>query len=161
MTRIGWIVMSAGIAAVSSGCAEKTLFKTYPPGANVTVNGRSVGTSPVVVRVPRSEFSGDGVFRYHVEREGYRPTDGEFMSIPAPGRVVAGVFTLGIFSLFRGGTTLPEGVDVVLEPLNGPAGHPPKDDTARRLRRLEDLHDQGSIDEDEYRRERAKILRGL
>ncbi len=161
MERFFRLTMVAVIVMANAGCAERTLFKTYPPGASVTVNDRPAGTSPVVVRVPRAELSAGGVFRYHVEHEGYRPADGEFRSIPAPGRVVAGVFTLGIYSLFRGGTTLPEGVDVVLEPVKESGGARPSDDAAKRLKRLEDLREQGAIEDDEYRRERNKVLRGL
>lgn len=161
MSRYGLCLVFVASLATATGCAETTRIKTYPPGAAVTVNGRPVGTSPVVYQVPRSQFPDDGVFHYHVEREGYRPAEGEFRSISAGGRIAGGIFTLGILFLFRGATTLPDGVDVVLEPVGAPVAAQASSDAAVRLRRLENLLEQGVIQDDEYRRERGKILHGL
>ncbi len=157
------VLLSAG----PLGCAEATRIQTYPSGSLVTVNGRQIGPGPVTFRVSRYDVPADGVFRYRVEHDGYRPAEGEFRTEPAKGRITGTVFTLGLLMLLKSPYAPPDKLDVVLEPVTPPVSQQPSQhsgnnsDPAARLRRLEDLHDQGAISDDEYRRERGKVLHGL
>jgi hypothetical protein len=145
-----------------AGCAETTMIRTYPPGSAVVVNGDPIGSGPVEFRVPRTQIPAGGLFHYRVEHEGYRAADGEFRTTPAAGRIAGGIFTIGILFLFKNPTTIPGQIDIVLEPIaTTPGTRQPSIDVSSRLRRLERLFEQGAITEDEYKRERSKLLNGL
>ena len=147
-----------------SGCAETTVIRAYPPGTKVVVNGQVAGIGPTIdYSVPRSEMPSDGVFHYRAEREGYRPADGEFRTHIGNGRVVGTIFTLGVLFLFKSPATLPEEVAIVLDPVAPNAGvkGASSDDPTAQLKHLEELFNQGVITDEEYRRERYKVLHSL
>lgn len=169
MPRTGPLLVALIAVSIQlQACAESTLIRAYPPDAQVAVNGESLGPSPIQYTVSRDRWPRDGYFHYHVERAGYRPRDGSFSSKPAGGRITGGIFTLGILFLFKSPTALPESVEIVLEPVTLPAaavsgsspasnpGSPPE-----QIRRLETLRDQGTITEEEFKRQRNRILRNL
>jgi hypothetical protein len=158
-TRLTALIVVGAFFGVA-GCAETTTIRTYPPGATVAVNGQPIGTGPIEFSVPRTQIPAGGVFHYQAERQGYRPAEGDFRTSPAKGRITGGIFTLGILFLFKNPTTLPEEIHVVLEPTNAP-GTKAAADPAARLNRLEKLFEQGTITEEEYKRERYKVLHSL
>lgn len=150
------------LALVSSiGCYENTTIRSFPSGAVLTVNGQPAGTTPVAFQVPSRRLSADSVFRYRIEREGYRPAEGEFGTIVSTARIVGSMFSLGVSYLFRGVRVLPDSIGVDLEPLNTATQGRPSGDASARLHQVEDLFERGAITEEEYQRERARILRGL
>ena len=109
--------------------------------------------------------------KFRVERDGYKPEEVIVPTRIAPGRIVGGIFSLGISTLFKRPTTLPDRVDVDLHPLRPtvaataavaaapePVAAPAVNaDSEKRLRQLQDLFDRGLINEVEYRRYRAEI----
>jgi hypothetical protein len=97
------------LSVLGSGCAHKTLIQTEPPGANIFIDDRPLGPSPVVYE--SGPFSPDSV-RVRVEAEGYEVRHGklghtEWFLWPA---LLAGIPVLGV----------PIGLPFVLIPLIGP-----------------------------------------
>jgi len=158
------VLVAFTVAPVLQGCVESTHIRAYPPDAQIAVNGQALGTSPVVYSVPRGRWPKDGYFHYHVERAGYHPQDGTFTSKPAAGRITGGIFTLGLLFLIKSPTALPEEIEVILQPVatTAPAASEYNPSVpAEQIRRLEELLDRGAITEEEFKRQRNKILRNL
>src|SRR5215831_11442649 len=88
------------LAAVLAGCAESTMVRSYPSGSTVYLNGEMKGITPIVLSVPRSQFDTE-TFRVRIEREGYNSEERTLTTQRCTGRVVGGVFTLGILLLFK------------------------------------------------------------
>ena len=160
---------------LAAGCAERAWIRSAPPGANVYVNGRFIGITPVVYSVHRPEFNRP--LRYRLECDGYGAVEGELQKRIGTPRIVGACFTLGLSLLFKPLTTLQERYDIALErtPKQANVAPPPAADTPSRaaseadpegsvrarLRELQDLYDRGTISEQEFKRTRQKILRDL
>lgn len=157
-----------------TGCSEGTLIRTSPPGAGVYINDGFLGVTPVMYRVPESRFRPPT--RYKIEREGYEPLEGDLQTYVAPGRIIGGIFGLGIPFAFRGAVAFHKVHDFQLQPEATAAvtGRPlverietsPAPDgahraTADKLRELQSLYDRGLISKDEYRATRSRIIDGL
>ncbi len=149
------------LSLAAQGCAESVLIRAYPADARIAVNGQRLGTSPATYTVPRGSGPRDGNFRYHVEREGFQPQDGSFTFKPAGGRITGGIFTLGILFLFKSPLALPDEIEVVLEPNETSPLQETRPSPAQQLRHLDDLLDRGTITEEEFKRQRNKILHNL
>ena len=143
-----------------AGCAESTLIRSYPPGAKLYVNEQYEGVTPFLLIVPQSQFA-DHAFRVRLERDGYAPVDQTLLTRTCPGRVVGGIFSLGISFIFKRPTCFDSHQDVTMVPLPGQpiAAHQPTID--ERLHRIERMRDQGTITNEEYEHYRAEILKGL
>jgi len=141
------------------------LIRAYPSDTEVTVNGEPLGKTPVEYVVPRARWPRDGYFHYHAERADYRPQDGSFTSKPAGGRITGGIFTLGILFMFKRPTALPEELEIILEPVAATSpdakGSSIQQSPEQQIRRLEKLLDEGLITEEEFKRQRKKILQSL
>jgi hypothetical protein len=147
MTPQRWAAGLALLVAVA-GCAESTEIRSYPLGARIAVNGRFIGTSPVTFTVPRQEFAAQE-FTVTAEHEGYEPGEIRLQKRICPGRIVGGVFTLGIVLLFRPPSCFASPQYIAL--LARPA--PPveqKPTGSERLDHLEKLRDAGKITPEEY-----------
>jgi hypothetical protein len=106
------------------GCGESTLMRSRPAGANVWVNDRFIGQTPVEYGCSRAEFSRPQ--RYRLELDGYEPAHGELRKRVMPGRIVGGSFSLGISLIFRPPTGFRDRYDFVLVPrLADVSGDPP------------------------------------
>lgn len=152
------IVAATIILLGGTACSESTMIRTYPPNAKVSVNDTVVGVSPVVYRYPSWSMGGT-VFHYQVEHEGYVPAEGQLHTRVAPGRIVAAIFTTCITCLFHGFKAFDDQTNIELTPL---VAHAPSETlgqtSAERLRRIQDLYDQGLMTEQEYKRYRSEIL---
>ncbi|MCK6557441.1 PEGA domain-containing protein [Candidatus Binatia bacterium] len=147
--------MVVGLAAGFAGCAEHAVIRSSPPGAQVFVNDKIVGVSPVEVAVSRGDLGEP--HRYRIVLDGYMPEEGELKRRFAVGRLFGAIFTSGILYIFRSPMTLASPVDVVLysdgTDVSGAGSRDPGAGTpAERLRRLQDLYDQGLLTEQEDRR---------
>jgi hypothetical protein len=166
----------AGLAAGAFGCTERTLIRTFPPGATVYVNGQLVGTSPVEYRVPESQFHPPTSFR--IEHPDCEPLEGQLQTRVAGSRIFGGIVGLGVPFAFRGAVVYVKRHDFELRPrersvaapkgastgaLVGEAsgGSRSGGDVAAKLKHLQDLYDRGLISEDEYRATRARLIKGL
>jgi hypothetical protein len=153
------------LALLCAGCSESTKIRTYPPNAKVTVNDVLIGVSPVEYSVPSWSMGGK-VFAYRIEHDGYLPTAGRLKTRVAPGRIVAAVSTACITCLFHGFKEFEDQTNVELIPIGGQvsevsgqkASEAPGRTVADRLRRIQDLYDQGLMTEQEYKRYRSEIL---
>jgi hypothetical protein len=151
------IVLSLALFGIA--CSESTAIRTYPPNAKVSVDDTVIGVSPVEFRYPSWSMGGK-TFRYRAERDGYLPAEGRLKTRVAPGRIVAAVFTSCITCLFHGFKTFEEQTNIELTPLNGQVVEKSGETAAiaERLRRIQDLYDQGLMTEQEYKRYRSEIL---
>jgi hypothetical protein len=141
------------------GCAETVVIQTIPPGATVRVNDVLIGTSPVLFSAHSKEVERT-TYHYQVEEKGYLPAEGDLQKRIAPGRIVAYVFTLGIFRAFRGVKAFVDPAHIKLQPV-GAAAHAATSKLEARLNELKSLRDRGVISEEEYRQARAAALKGL
>jgi hypothetical protein len=124
------------------GCTESTLIRTNPPGAQLRINNRFVGVTPLVYSLPSSQFRKQSRFAYRVEREGYVTEEGFLRLVPTPGRVVGAVFTLGIVAAFVPFRSFNWRYDIALTAKPGTA--------AARTRRLQELLERGDLTKEEY-----------
>jgi hypothetical protein len=155
--RIGVIALSVAMV----GCAESTVVRSYPPGAKLYVNDHFKGITPVVLTVPRSEFAGEN-FRVRLEYEGYATAEEKLQKRVCGGRIVGGVFTLGIVLLFKRPTCFASPQDFGLAPLPShdvPVTHQPTVD--QRLQRIQKMRDQGLITDEEYEHYRREVLKDM
>src|SRR4051794_16633744 len=71
MNRAAWLMLSLGLAGLSTGCVTRRVFITSdPPGAAVYRNGQFIGTTPV-----SEPFVYYGKYRYLLVHDGYEPLD--------------------------------------------------------------------------------------
>jgi hypothetical protein len=82
-----------------SGCAESIYLRSYPPGANVTINGEPVGRTPLTYSVVPASWKPP--YRFRAERPGYVPVEGTLATEVSEGRVVGGIFSLGLSLFFK------------------------------------------------------------
>lgn len=102
--------------ALTAGCSEQLLIRSVPPGAQVSLNGTPVGTTPMVYQTR------DPVpLAYRIEAPGLPAAEGTVSVRPAPGRIVGTVFTLGILAACRPLKYFtPNPLDVQLDHLPAP-----------------------------------------
>jgi hypothetical protein len=110
------------LVLVLAGCTEATMIRSSPPDATVYVDGKFAGVTPLRFVVPRSRFSNH--MHYRVEREGYLPDEGVLRTQVRTGRVIGGLFTLGLIWPFRGVTAFVARHDVALEKAPPPTPSP-------------------------------------
>jgi hypothetical protein len=155
------------LSASLGGCAESTVIRTYPTGAKVSVNDLVVGVSPVVYTIKHSEIGEP--HRVRAEFRGLPPREGELRTRICPGRIVGGIFTLGITLLFRGPTCFVSPQDFALEDggattaesstLSPGANSVREPSVEDRLARVEQLYQAGKITREERDKSREEILR--
>ncbi len=138
------------------------MITTKPPGADVYVNGRLIGKSPVEYSVPRGKWTGH--YTYRVEKEGYEPRQGKLDTAVSGGRITGAVFTLGLSLAFKPAQTFTQseydfGLYSIEDAVEGSAAG--ETGVEERLRKIERLHATGVIDDDEYERHRRMILEDL
>jgi hypothetical protein len=160
--HIGNLVVLLALSA-SLGCSESTVIRSSPPGAQAFVNDRFVGVTPTVFTVPRAQF--DEKFECRVELDGYEPATQNLRKVTAPGRIVGGVFTLGIVSIFKGATAFDSPHDFALRrsaqaTKTGASKAEEGPSAESRLRRLQQMRAAGTITEEEYNSYEVEILRG-
>ncbi len=96
---------------------------------------------------------------YRIERDGFIPKEGEFVGGVAVGRIIGSIFSSAGLSLaWNGVMTLPDEVEIDLDPIAASAPAPPLAATTDRLQRVNDLYSRGLITEEERRRLRDDIL---
>jgi len=159
--RVSRSVSVLALGAMLLGCSESTMIRTYPPGSKLYVNDKFVGLTPVIFKVPRSEFGED--FRVRAEREGYATTDSTLQKRVCGGRIAGAIFTLGIVFIFKGPTCFASPQDFAMAPLpgQGEAAGSREPTVDERLQRIEKMRDKGTITNEEYEHYRAEILKDL
>lgn len=138
------------VLAVLCGCSEAVSVRSGPLGAAVYLDGKRVGTTPMVYDLPRSQL--DEPHEVRLEKAGYEPVSEVLTTRLAKGRVTGAVFTLGILCLFRSMYAVDP---VFAELVPVPQAEGSVEDS---LRNLERLYDTGRIPEEEFLRRREQML---
>ena len=94
--RAAGLLLLSAVASVIAGCTESVLIRSAPSDASVFVEGKPVGTTPVVFQTQNVR-----PLPFRVEKAGLPPVEGTLSTRVAPGRVVGAVFTLGILALYQ------------------------------------------------------------
>jgi hypothetical protein len=182
-----WIVVATLLSAGTAFAARREVasFTTTPESARVFIDGAYVGDTPLELTF-RCDQIGDR--RYRIERDGCAPVEGVLNARVAPGRIVGAAFCFGINYAFQctqyfvpvnvhlqcgsaagsspgHGGAVPVSVDQ-LPPrvdLRKPPPPTPRSTEAMlaRLQTLKDLRDRGVISEDEFQRQRERLLNEL
>ena len=87
------------VALVAMGCAEATQIVSRPSGARVQIDGRPVGVTPMTFTVPRGDWP--RTYSCEVSKEGFVPQTLPLKPQIGGGRIVAGLFTVGLAFLFK------------------------------------------------------------
>jgi len=143
------------VALVMAACSEKTQIYTDPAAANVQINGRDLGPAPVELRV-KSWSVRPNSYRYHVEKPGYVAQDGYIQPHLSIGRIVVAAASWCFTCSFHGFFEFDDETEIVLQPEPPPSAEDP---IVTRLRRLQELHDQGLISDDELHQLRLDAVR--
>lgn len=167
---IGWpLLLSSAVLAGCGGSAgiklrEAVLIETVPPGAQVKVSGRDIGTTPLTADLDK-EFPRHWTARVKSDDEGFAfyrrletldlKKDGCETYTQQIGETDLArdiKITLKCYPNFQPATVAAPGAAPAPTPVVG---------IEQRLRTLEDLKAKGLITEDEYRVQRQRILDGL
>ena len=143
-----------------TGCAESTVIRSYPVGAKISIDGTFVGATPAKFVASRQDFE-QKTFVAVAEQPGYQRTEYTLQKTTCAGRIVGGVFTLGILLLFKRPTCFESPQYIDMPPLPGvptaASGVPPSE----RLEQLEKMRSEGKVTHEEYERYRKQILDSL
>lgn len=150
------VAVIAILALVSGGCAERFAIRTDPEGATVTVNDQVIGVTPVNLYEPRGKLQKE--YRYRIEKEGYVTIAGTVRPRVAPGRIAGAIFTAGILVAFRGMRAIPEVITDLTPITPGMVGAGSSESIESRLKRIDSLHSQGLLSDQEYQRLRSDVL---
>ncbi len=148
-----------------SSCASTTLIQSQPSGARLYLNGEYVGKTPYTHRDTKIVGTCTTV---RIEEEGYEMFHGNFCRNE---EADVGAIIGGVFFLFPFLWTMKYKPDRTYELRSEPDAvekHPEMmeiDKTltptkAEKLRELKKLFDEGILTEEEYEREKRKILEG-
>src|SRR5512139_1216110 len=157
--RMNFLFLIVPLCLVLAGCSETTRIHTTPPGAMVRINGRDLGPAPVKLSV-NSWSARPNAYHYHVETPGYVPKEGYVEPHLSINRIVAAALSSCFTCSFRGFYQFDEETEIVLQP-DSPVAQTADDPVAAKLRRLQNLYDQGLISADELRQYKADVLRGI
>ena len=153
-TRCGSVALLL-VAALLGGCSESVMIRSGPSGANVFVNDKPVGKTPVEYSIPKGDLGNP--YQVRIEKTGYEPVVTNLSTRIAGGRVTGAVFTLGILAMFRSMYYI-QPVFAQLQPLTSP-----QEDRDRQLgeslRNLRELYESGKISDEEFQRRQGELLR--
>jgi hypothetical protein len=153
-------ILLFAVLLILSGCASSTMIKSVPSEADVYINGELVGKTPYLYTDTRVSFS---PVMIDIVKEGYKPLytsfrrDEEFN----PGTFVGGFFIWPIWLW-----TLdykPSRTYNLIPLVNSTSGDTVTEieysgTKLEKLRELKKMLDEKLITEDEYQKQKAKIL---
>jgi len=152
-TKITGLILSASV--LWSSCVSTTLIQSNPSGAKLYLNGEPVGTTPYTHQDTRIVGSTTAV---KLEKEGYAPLNTSFTrdeEVDA-GAIIGGILVLVPFLW----TMKYKPIHTYeLKPLeNTEQPQAPAKSKAERLRELKQLLDDKIITQEEFDKEKKKIL---
>lgn len=142
-------------AALLGGCGESVMIRSGPSGANVFVNDKPVGKTPVEYSVSRGDLGKP--YQVRIEKNGYEPATTSLNTRIAGGRVTGAIFTVGILAVFRSMYYI-EPVFEQLQPLASPQEERDRL-LGESLRNLRDLHEKGKISDEEFQHRQEELFR--
>ncbi|NUM31898.1 MAG: PEGA domain-containing protein [Bacteroidetes bacterium] len=161
MTKKTISLLLAGSVLLTS-CASTTIIQSNPSGAKVYLNGEPVGTTPYTHRDTKIIGSTNIV---KLEKEGYDPLNTSFSRDEEVdvGAIIGGFFVLFPFlwamkykPTHTYELTPSSGNEQPIIKTNPQQNHPKS--KADRLRELKQLLDEKVITQEEYEKEKKKIL---
>ena len=151
--------MFMAVLILFSSCASTTLIQSVPPGAKVYLNGETVGVTPYQMTDTRIALTCTSV---SLEKEGYEQFN---TNICRNEQVDVGAIIGGLFFVFPFLWTMKYNPmhTYELKPSSGSQSNeqsvqPAARTKAERIRELKQLLDDNLINQDEYEREKKKIL---
>ncbi len=153
------VAFVVGVATLT-GCTEATQIRSYPAGSKVYINDAFVGLTPMPYRVASADIGRD--YRVRIEHQGYLSAEGMLKKEVSAGRVTGSVFSFGILLLFKSPTCFATVQDFALTECAdevSPVSHTDAPSSETRLQRLERMHADGIITDEERSRYRDAILR--
>lgn len=160
----GILILLAGSIFFMS-CSSTTLIQSNPSGAKLYLNGEPVGTTPYSHTDTKIIGTQTTV---QLQLEGYQPLHTYFSRDEEVdiGAVVGGVFVLIPFlwtmkykaAHYYELTPLTEGYSIAPTPPTKKASHSSDKSKTDRLRELKQLLDEGIITQEEFEKEKKKIL---
>jgi PEGA domain/Short C-terminal domain len=151
-----------------TSCTSTTMIQSNPIGAKVYINGEQVGTTPYTYQDTKIVGSKTNV---KLEKEGFETMNTFFSrdEVVDAGAIVGGIFLLVPFLWtmkykplhtytlvpLNGNNTVPE------KPVSNPSSNPPQKNAkskADKLRELKQLLDDKILTQEEYEKEKKKIL---
>lgn len=169
------LLMTTSCATVFSGSRQWVTFESEPSGAEVTLDGQYIGTTPVEHKV-RGDFeaiTGDGP-TVVVEKPGYEPRrdylEGHVNGVSVLNLLILPFWAIDLAS--GAGVRYEKRVNYRLSPLRNsstpttttpplvvpPLGPSVTEDKYDRLIRLKELLDEGILTQEEFEKEKKKIL---
>ena len=169
-------VASAGCCSIVHGTSQGISVNSVPSGAKVFHNGVPAGTTPAVLELKRNAHH-----TIRVEKEGFSPYE-ESLTRSTSGWVWGNIFLGGLIGLAVDAidgaiyNIEPQRIQATLLPEIGVGSSAaPKDsqntpleseqsnlsDSAKRLRMLKQLHEEGVLSDEEYKTKRQDALDAL
>lgn len=142
-------------AVLLASCASSTIISSTPKGAKLYIDGQSVGTTPYRHRDRKVSLS---TTSYRIEAPGYEALQG---SISKDGQVHGGAAVGGFFLIIPWLWVMRYNDHYHFELKRDgevPEGMPAMSSKAQRLLELKALLDAGVLTEEEFEREKKKIL---
>lgn len=165
------LIMSS-CATIFTGMRQNVNIESNPPGARIYIDGRDMGTTPATVKVHKDfDVLSDGGKDIKLLMEGYE--DDYFLDATLNPVAILNVTNLLAWAIdCATGAVMRfdkhQSIDLTLPPdPNGPSNparmvnpvsKSSEDDRYDRLRKLKGLYDDGVINQEEYEREKSKIL---
>lgn len=165
---LGVSILFSSCATLFTGTTQRVTIDSNPPGANIVVDGKFMGTTPATVRLDRdvNAIFDDGK-EIALEKDGF-VRDGYYL-----GADIQPVSILNMFNVFFWAVDAATGAvmrydsdyyNFMLIPYNDPAGYTvapqqqTSEDDYERLMKLVELYEEGMISEEEFETEKAKIF---
>jgi hypothetical protein len=176
------LAMVLGACPALAARQEVASFTSEPNPARVFIDGAYVGDTPLELTFQCDQI---GDRRYRIERDGCTPAEGILNARVAPGRIVAAAFCFAINYAFQctqyfqpvnvgldcrtsdagAGETTPVGVDQLPPRVNLRRQPAPTalstEEMQAQLKSLKDLRQRGVISDEQYQRERGRLLEAL
>lgn len=154
------VAMLMAAAMFTASCASTTVIHSNPTGAKVYLNGEPVGTTPYTHKDTKIVGSTTTV---KLEKEGYESLNTTFSRDEKAdvGAIIGGVFTLVPFlwtMKYNPSHTYELSPQGNKKAEAGKVQTPMSGSKAERLRELKQLLDENIINQDEYEKEKKKIL---
>lgn len=161
LSKLGTVALFSVICLIMAGCASTTVIQSSPNGAKVYLDGKPVGLTPYT-HTDKKIIGTTHLFK--LEKDGFAPLYGSFTRNAEWNKkaVMAGCFSLIPFLWaknypientydLRPIITILEPEKVTVDPLKAKT-------KAERMFELKQLLDAKSITEEEFKREKKKIM---
>ena len=127
LLAMGLLLVQVACASVISGTRQKISVQSTPPGANVQVDGRPTGQTPLVTKVKRNKRH-----EILITKEGYLPdsrSTGKAFNYVLLGNILVGGLIGMTIDLVDGAAYTVEPNKIVVTLIEAPASDQPSEDS--------------------------------